>query len=68
MVMATTVLNSTTIEKIIRPTTVSPKVEDSVLDELVKGMKEMQLKLTRLENKGQSSENKPQTCEGYVSR
>ena len=68
MIMATTVLTSTTTEQTIKPTTVSPKVEDFVLDELVKGMQEMQLKLTRLENRGQSSEQKPQTREGYVSR
>ena len=68
MIMATTVLTSTTTEQTIKPATISPKVEDSILDELVKGMQEMQLKLTRLENRGQSSEQKPQTREGYVSR
>ena len=68
MVMATTLLTSTTAEQTTKPTAVSPKVEESILDELVKGMQEMQLKLTRLENKGQSSEHKPQTREGYVSR
>ena len=66
MVMATTLLTSTTAEQTTKPTVVSPKVENFVFDELVRGMQEMQLKLTRLENKGQTSERKPQAREGYV--
>ena len=66
MVMATILLTSTPAEQTNKPTVVSPKVQDSILDELVKGIQEMQLKLTRLENKGQSSEHKPQNREGMV--
>ncbi|MCO5558619.1 hypothetical protein L7F22_012205 [Adiantum nelumboides] len=54
------------------PTTSQKNDESSMLDELVKGMREMKLKLARLEEKGQPSMlpagQRPQTKEGSVHK
>ena len=76
------VINSSTPTPIIPPENVtkSPTInqkgnESSMLDELVKGMREMKLKLARLEEKGQPSAQptigggqRPQSKEGFVHR
>lgn len=42
--------------------------EDSSMEELVKGMRELRIKLARLEEKGQPSDTKPQHREGFIPR
>ena len=55
MVVSSTRTPSTTFEQPSKPITVSPKVEDSTLEELVKGMRELQFNVSRLEEKGHPS-------------
>ncbi|MCO5561301.1 hypothetical protein L7F22_014922 [Adiantum nelumboides] len=73
MVINNATLNSNTIENESKsPTTSQKNDESSMLDELVKGMREMKLKLARLEEKGQPSMlpigQRPQAKEGFVHR
>ena len=63
---------SPTFEKMVKPSSMTPKFDESVLDELVKGMRDLKVKLTKLEEKGQPSGSlskpKQQPKEGYVHR
>ncbi|MCO5547525.1 hypothetical protein L7F22_000975 [Adiantum nelumboides] len=72
MVVNTSTLLPTTIDNTSKPAIVLPKPNESMLVELVKGMREMKLKLARLEEKelyvGQTTSPKPQPKEGFVHR
>lgn len=48
-----TSIPSLTTDKMVKPASVVPKFDESVLDELVKGMHDLKVKLTKLEEKGQ---------------
>ncbi|MCO5601692.1 hypothetical protein L7F22_055815 [Adiantum nelumboides] len=70
MIINNATLTSTTTENEAKsPTTSQKNDESSMLDELVKGMREMKLMLARLEEKGQPSmllaAQRPQTKEGF---
>ncbi|MCO5564619.1 hypothetical protein L7F22_018284 [Adiantum nelumboides] len=72
MVVNTSSPISLTSDKMVKPPVISPKFEESMIDELVKGMRHLKVKLTKLEEKGQPlgplSRPRQQAKEGIVYR
>ncbi|MCO5572169.1 hypothetical protein L7F22_025920 [Adiantum nelumboides] len=53
MVVNTSNPISSTSDKMVKPPMIAPKFDESIMDELVKGMRYLKVKLARLEEKGQ---------------
>ena len=72
MVVNTSNPSPSTSEKMVKPTFLAPKLDESVLDELVKGMRDLKVKLAKLEEKGQPSgplpKQRQQPKEGFIHR
>ncbi|MCO5604750.1 hypothetical protein L7F22_058920 [Adiantum nelumboides] len=72
MVVNTSNPISSTSDKMVKPPVITPKFDESIMDELVKGMRDLKVKLAKLEEKGQPlgplSRPRQQTKEGFVNR
>ncbi|MCO5614863.1 hypothetical protein L7F22_069148 [Adiantum nelumboides] len=72
MVVNTSNPISATSDKMVKPPVITPKFDESIMDELVKGMRDLKVKLAKLEEKGQPlgplSRPRQQTKEGFVKK
>ncbi|MCO5546803.1 hypothetical protein L7F22_000239 [Adiantum nelumboides] len=53
MVVNTSSPISSSLDEMVKPPLIAPKFDESMLDELVKGMQDLKVKLAKLEEKGQ---------------